>query len=388
MTAERHPTGALLDAGSLERDTESVPGRAPVRILHVIIMLGETNSQYNEHCLPSRRVHDLTICTYFRPRLTSPPEIDVVPGDGTLRGFFRAFGEALAAKTYDVIHVHAPQTGALVTLALISRPGRLRLRRALVYTVHDSFQDYTLRDKLLMLPSLATSRRVVYCGRAAQDSYPGPWRRLVGKRGRVVQNGADLDRVERATGPLTRTEDASVFRLVSVGRLENVKDPLTLLAAFRRLEDTRSRLTFVGTGCLEAELGRTIEAWSLQERAELTGLIPRDEVFARCAQADLFVSSSRGEGLPVAVIEAMATGCPVVLSDIPPHRELADGVEFVPLVRLGDSEGFAREIARFVGMSSEARKAIGLRCRELARASFGLPAMHAGYDQVYCEVLA
>ena len=359
----------------------------PLRILHLIIVLGETNSQYNEHCLPLLDVRDLTICTYFTPKLDHPPQIKVFAGDNTLRGFFRAFGAALDGNEYDVIHAHAPPTGALLMLALTLRPSRWRRWRSLAYTVHDSFYDYKLRDRVLMLPVFATFRRVVFCGHAAHDSYPALWRRLVANRSRVVPNAADLDRVERAVAGVKRSRDDSTFRIISVGRLENVKDPKTLLAAFRQIGDERSGLDIVGSGSLEAQLAGEIRASRLEKRVTLTGLIPRDEVFVRCAQADLFVSSSRGEGLPVAVIEAMAAGCPVVLSDIPPHREVADGVEFIPLVRLGDSTGFAREIDRFRSMSPEARTAVGLQGQALARARFGLATMHAGYDKVYRELL-
>jgi glycosyltransferase involved in cell wall biosynthesis len=318
--------------------------------------------------------------------LAYPAELKVFAGDDTLRGFFRAFSAAVEAEEYDVIHAHAPQTGALLTLALAVRPSRRRLWRSLVYTVHDSFHDYRFRNKVLMLPALATFRRVVFCGHAAYESYPASWKRLVGSRARVVQNAADLDRVERAITGVTRTQDDSTFKVVSVGRLEKVKDPLALLAGFREISDERSRLAFVGAGSLETELAGEIQASRLQDRVEMTRLIPRDDVFVRCAHADLFVSSSRGEGLPVAVMEAMATGCPVVLSDIPPHRELAEGVDFIPFVRQGDSDGFAREIDRFRSMSPEARRAIGVKCQDLVRARFGLAAMHAGYEKVYREL--
>jgi glycosyltransferase involved in cell wall biosynthesis len=366
---------------------QHTPRDRPLRILHLIIVLGETNGQYNEHCLPLMHARDLSICTYFKPQLDAPPEIQVFAGDDTLRGFFRALRTALAAKEFDVIHAHAPHTGALLTFALAFRPSSWRLRRKFVYTVQDSFHDYKFRNKFLMLPPLAVFRRVVFCGHAAYDSYPALWKRLVGERRRVVQNAADLDRVESAISGLPRARNGSTFEIVSVGRLENVKDPMTLLAAFGRIGDERSRLALVGAGSLKTQLVHQIQASRLQDRVELTGLIPRDDVFTRCAQADLFVSVSHGEGLPVAVIEAMATGCPVVLSDIPPHREVAEGVDSVPFVRPGDSAGFAREIDRFRNLPPEARTAIGLQGQAIVKERFGLATMHAGYEKVYREIV-
>lgn len=67
-----------------------------LRILHLIIVLGPTNGQYNEHCLPLLDSRDLSICAYFEPQLQAPPEIEVFAGDNTLRGFFRALRAALA----------------------------------------------------------------------------------------------------------------------------------------------------------------------------------------------------------------------------------------------------------------------------------------------------
>ena len=357
-----------------------------LRVLHLIIVLGETNSQYNEHCLPVRGSRDLAICTYFPPQLEAPAEIAVYAGDGTLRGFFDALEAALEAQEYDVVHAHAPQTGALLAFALAIRPRHWRLRRKLVYTVHDSYQDYKPRNKLLMLPALAASRRVMFCGHAAYESYPTLWKRLVGARSRIVQNAADLDRVARAIAGRERPRQPG-FHVLSIGRLETVKDPMTLLEAFRRTADGDVRLTFVGVGALRDELAAAIAAAELDDRVELTGLIPREDVFVRCFEADLLVSTSLGEGLPVAVIEAMATGCPVVLSDIPPHREVTEGLDVVPFVREGDVVGFAREINRFRVMPDDERRAIGLQGQALVRARFGLPTMHAGIEKVYRELL-
>jgi glycosyltransferase involved in cell wall biosynthesis len=355
-------------------------------VLHLIIVLGETNAQYNEHCLPVMHERDLAICTYFRPLLESPKEIVVFAGDDTLRGFFRALEAALGGKQYDVIHAHAPQTGALLIAALALHPRRWRLFRRLVYTVHDSFYDYKPRNKLLMFPAIATFPRVVFCGHSAYDSYPRLWKRLVGRRARVVQNAADLDRVDRAVRAAGSANNGS-FDILSVGRLEKVKDPLTVFEAFQRAGDAQSTLTFVGAGSLEGRLRREIESQRAADRVTLAGLVPRDEVFARCAQADLFISASHGEGLPVAVIEAMAAGCPVVLSDIPHHREVADGADFVPFVPTGDVAGFAREIEKYRSMSPVARRAIGLEGRKLVSSRFALSTMHAAYDKVYREIL-
>jgi glycosyltransferase involved in cell wall biosynthesis len=362
----------------------SVPVGGRIRVLHLILVLGETNSQYNEHCLPALGVRELSICTYFTPRLTPPAGIALFAGNDTLVGFFRSLSNALRGHNYDAIHVHAPQTGTFLTLALVASPRRWKLWRTTVYTVHDSFYDYKPRNKLLMLPALALFRRVVFCSNAAYESLPSVLKRLVERRYRVVQNAADLGRVERAVSATPNVGNRT-FTTISVGRLETVKDPLSLLSAFRTVGDG-SRLVLIGAGILQQALQREIESAGLANRVELTGLIQRDEVFARCAASDVFISVSRGEGLPVAVMEAMAAGKPVILSDIPPHRELADGAEFIPLVRPGDVDGFARELRRFMGMPASDRAAIGALCQQLVYSRFTIDRMQAGYERIYREL--
>jgi glycosyltransferase involved in cell wall biosynthesis len=116
------------------------------------------------------------------------------------------------------------------------------------------------------------------------------------------------------------------------------------------------------------------------------GMVARDKVFEYFGLADLFVSASWGEGLPVAVMEAMACGRPVVLSDIAPHREIAVGVDFIPLIKPDDVTGFAQEIKKFREMSVSERTAIGQKCRKLIEERFSLPIMHAGYKEIYAKI--
>lgn len=355
---------------------------APIRVLHVILTLGETNSQYNEHCLPMVGARDLSICTYFEPQLTPPDEIALFPGDGSLRGFFRALRAAVDAGGYDAIHAHSPHTGLLVPVALVAWRRFRRFRPSLLYTVHDSFYDYKLRNQAMMVFALAAFERIVFCSHAAYESVPRIWKRVVRNRWTVIQNGADFDRVDRVLAA-SPPPDRGRFTVLSVGRLEKVKDPVTLVEAFGRGTELDDHLVFVGAGAHRSAVIARAAELGLEGRVSFTGLIPRDDVFRRCAGADVFVSTSYGEGLPVAAMEAMASGCPVILSDIPPHRELIDGVDFIPLIRPGDVDGFAREIRRFRHMPAGERLELGRRGRQHVTTRFALPIMHESYEAEY-----
>jgi glycosyltransferase involved in cell wall biosynthesis len=238
----------------------------------------------------------------------------------------------------------------------------------------------------MMLPVFLFFKEVIFCSNACRESFPALYRWLVRDKAHVVQNAVDLERIDRSLAKHQDGRKDTRFDLVSIGRIIKIKNPFAILKAFQQTDDQNSYLTYVGEGALRAPLAQAIEEMGLANKVKLTGLVSRDEVFQYAAQADLFVSTSYGEGLPVAVEEAMACGCPVILSDIPPHREIAEGVDFIPLIHADDVEGFAREIERFRAMSSVERQAIGQQCREIIERRFTLPIMHANLARIYSRL--
>jgi glycosyltransferase involved in cell wall biosynthesis len=283
---------------------------------------------------------------------------------------------------YDLIHAHSPRVAAcLLTAARFGRPAT-----PLVATVHNSFQNFPAANKLLLLSIFARYDRVICCGRSSLESFPAVYKWLGGRRLSHVQNGVNLARIDRVLGDARGPRSAGPLTILSVGRLLPVKNPHAVLQAVHRTAGGSARLRLIGQGPLADRLEEQRRECGLEQRVELTGLMPRDDVYAALRQADLFVSASRGEGLPVAAMEAMACRCPVILSDIPPHRELAEGADCIPLVAPDDVEGFARQIDRFERMPASQRRQLGDRCRQHVQERFSLDRMHGAYLDVYREV--
>ena len=155
----------------------------------------------------------------------------------------------------------------------------------------------------------------------------------------VVANGIDTDRF-RPDGPASDrvTGDPAV---VFVGRLVEGKRPGDALAAIERVRETHpdARLFFVGRGPLRDDLERRVAKRGLGDSVAFLGELAHKEMPALYRAADLFVLPSRAEGLPRTVLEALATGTPVVTSDLSQIRSIVDGAGVT--VPVGDSEGFA-----------------------------------------------
>ncbi len=124
--------------------------------------------------------------------------------------------------------------------------------------------------------------------------------------------------------------------VLAVGRLAPVKDFATLIGAFGRVRDRRAcRLVILGDGGERARLEALVRELGLRGSVSLPGFVKNP--FAYMARAAVFVLSSKSEGLPGALIQALACGAPVIATDCEsgPREVLQDG-RFGRLVPVGD----------------------------------------------------
>jgi glycosyltransferase involved in cell wall biosynthesis len=143
-------------------------------------------------------------------------------------------------------------------------------------------------------------------------------------------------------------------RLIAVSRLAEVKNFPVLFAALRQLVDAGVPFTIdvVGDGPARATVERDVASLPFGA-ARLLGSLPQEEVADHLRGADLFVTATRAENLPVAIIEALATGLPVVATDVNGVRELIDTDELGTLVPRDDPSALADAIRRAVGTTDD-----------------------------------
>jgi glycosyltransferase involved in cell wall biosynthesis len=137
-------------------------------------------------------------------------------------------------------------------------------------------------------------------------------------------------------------DDEKLVVYLGVGRLKPQKDFQTLIRAFARLgPESHARLIILGDGELRHELEKLCKHLGVGERVELTGFVHNPYALMRKAKA--LVLSSRYEGLPTVIIEALACGTPVISTRCPsgPEEILREGTDGF-LVRVGDDDEMAR----------------------------------------------
>jgi glycosyltransferase involved in cell wall biosynthesis len=204
----------------------------------------------------------------------------------------------------------------------------------------------------------------------------------------VLPNAIDIARIrERAS--IVEARPCSAPYIVSVARLDEVqKDHRTLLRAYARLVRERTvaeDLVIVGDGANRGELEALAKALGIAARVHFQGY--RNNPHPLIAGARMHVLSSRYEGLPMVLLEALALGKAVVASDCPTGpREMLDEGRYGLLVPVGDEAALADAIWRV--LSDDALRD-GLKQRSHERATFyGIEASNVRLDECLSGMLA
>jgi glycosyltransferase involved in cell wall biosynthesis len=217
--------------------------------------------------------------------------------------------------------------------------------------------------------------------------------RLVGRQGlaaakmRVVHNGIDLARVpafslERATARSALGFDPARRLVAQVGRLEAQKDYPTFLEAARQVAAAVPDVDFLiaGVGALQADLEAMAARLGLGDRVRFLGL--RHDVPALLGGVDVLALTSRWEGLPNVVIEAMATGAVAVATDVGGCPELIVPGETGFLVPPGEPVAVARAILDVLETPTLAAR-LAAAARRRIEDEFAVGAMVAKTAAVY-----
>jgi phosphatidyl-myo-inositol alpha-mannosyltransferase len=357
---------------------------------------GVTEHVHNTAVELARRGHEVTIVTSrFRGEPPRQHRIGLERvGYNVLIPFNRAFVDftigfrlkrelrkLFERHAFDILHTHCPISPTLPILAIQAATCPQ------VATFHstggagvlqDTFQDFLSRIVGRLDARVAVSQTAAA---TAQAYYPGHYE--------VIPNGVDVERFHTSLAPFADERQPGILNLLFVGRLDPRKGVHTLITAMPEIvarTNGKVRLFIVGDSYLRARFEASVPS-EVKDKVRFLGHVPLEDLPRWYRTADVFISPASGnESFGIVLLEAMASGCPVVASDIPGYRSVVIPDDNGILVPPENASALAAAVSA-LAQDPERRRQLATRGRQRAL-EFAWPRVTDRIEAVYREVLS
>jgi glycosyltransferase involved in cell wall biosynthesis len=315
------------------------------------------------------------------------------------RALWRIY-QALRRWRPDIVHTHMAKAGSLGRLAALAyNRSRERGKRArLVHTYHGHvFEGYfgSLSTRVFLFVERWLARRtdaLVAISPQVKKDLLDTYGVARAEQLELIPLGFNLDPLLAITPAARAQARASLdippdaIAVTTVGRLTAIKQHTLFLQMARALADRSDRFLFliVGDGELRKALEAETQTLGLAPRVRFLGW--RGDLETVYGATDIFVLTSRNEGTPVALIEAMASGVASVSTDVGGVRDVVSGSDLGVLVPAGDAGALAGAVAALADAPAR-RAAIGLAGRASVRGRFHAARLVDDIRTLYWQLL-
>lgn len=262
---------------------------------------------------------------------------------------YKQLKQIMKSEKFDAVHCHSPMGSVLARLA--AKAVGISL---VIYTAH-GFHFYTgapVINWLIYYPIerlLSKFTKVIIT--INNEDYYHAQKFLADKVFYVPGIGVNTRRFYKINANRRKKREElgisnETFVLLSVGELNKNKNHETIIRAVAKNNDPRVVYLICGQGKLEPYLKRLANSFGVEHKIRFLGF--RNDVAEICSASDAFVFPSYHEGLPVSVIEAMASGLPIICSDIRGNSDLIENGKGGYLLKPGDVNGFASYITKVI----------------------------------------
>ena len=256
-----------------------------------------------------------------------------------------------AARKVDLVHIHSPMYVGVAAYA--------KLRGIPTVLTFHGTDFFRVQGSSLLRRFLAPIDQIL----CVSDLFVSELKRLLPKKKiDPVYNGVDSDRFSPSLAP----PEGRLSRIIAVGNLSWYKDHRRLIAAFAELAETYPEweLAIAGEGELRSELEQVASDAGLSKRVRFMGTLSHEELAKEVAASEVFAMSSVTEGLPKALLEAMASGCACVATDVGECRSVLGDAGLIAPPE--DTPSIASALDSLLS-SAELRRKLGQRAVERAR---------------------
>jgi glycosyltransferase involved in cell wall biosynthesis len=288
------------------------------------------------------------------------------------------FVRLIESKSPQIVHSH------MVHATLLARVSRIIAPVAVtIATVHTLFSDghlrmfaYRITDSLCDLTTLVSFSAANYYLKKHS---------IKDMKACVVPNGVDTERFcpEPRTGDVLRQELGlgSAFVWLALGRLAAPKNYPCMLRAFANATSSDAVLLIAGEGKLRREYEILASKLGIGDRVRFLGFCSEPSCLLKAA--DAFVTSSTSEAMPMVLLEASATGLPIVATDVGGNAEVVKDGRTGFLVPPEDPAALSQAMQQMMSLSADQRRALGCNAREHIVCNYGLDQIVNRWEQLY-----
>lgn len=282
----------------------------------------------------------------------------------------------LRAEKPHVVHANI---GSMLHVMLATKLLRIPVR---LFTMHNQ-AEYTLGERKAQkkIYSLAFDffgfTPVAICDSILQSIHNGfgvPLERI-----KKVHNGVDVTHFI----PAQQKKTTNTIELINVGTMYSVKNQKMLISTFNCLyrKNSKLRLTILGDGALRPQLEQQVQELGLTDVVNMPGI--QKNVVSYLQKANIYVSTSKSEGLPLTILEAMACGLPVIATAAGGTVDIVKTGENGIVVPIEDEAALERALEMMID-DEELCASCGKESRAIAQ-RWSLAACAQGYEALYRE---
>lgn len=290
-------------------------------------------------------------------------------------------------NNYDIVHTQTPIGGVVTRLAA----RKIRKKGCKVIYMAHGFHFFKGAPKKNWLLFYTVEK---FCSMFTdvlitinQEDYKRAKKFYASKVYYVPGIGLDIEKFQRSTRSSNELREElgigkNEYVVISVGELTKRKNQETVIRSMAMIQDKQIRYVMVGIGECEEADKKLVHELGIEEKVIFAGY--RKDIGDLLHMADCFVFPSNQEGLPVALMEAMAAGLPIICSDIRGNNDLiTDGVEG-RLLEIYDVEGYAKaieEVKRDLALADKYRKNARIKIEK-----FGIENIRCLMKDIYGEI--
>jgi L-malate glycosyltransferase len=320
-----------------------------------------------------------------QPQFRFPCEVTVVPDRASLLGKCTSLPEALATLRtkfqqgrFQLLHCHyAGRYGAWGVLSRV---------HPLVMSIWGSDVLINPHKSIFHRAAIGTMLKKADVLQSTSQNMASKVKQLYGIDNiSIVPFGIDLNRF--SPSPQVPRERFRIVSIKSLKRIYGLDLLLRAISEVRKNDVIALECLIYGNGEAKADLSKLAKQLDISDIVTFMGVAKHEEIPYILTTADLAVYPSRSESFGVSALEAMACGCPVIMSDAPGHVEISEGLQYKKLFRRESISALVEEIQNTITNSAERQLAVDEALQHV-RSKYNWADCLKQQKEKYAEILA